>query len=228
MKWIFIVIICFLLIVLLVILAKLTIVITYKHDADDDHLTISFQLFFGLIKYRIEVPVIEVATDTPTIETKQTIKKQLSVKQKTKHYSIEDFLNQLHHLKELAEQVIKLNYIVRQFLKKIVVKKFEWHSVVGIGNAAHTGILTGACWAVKGGFIGLVGNFMHMEKRPVVTITPNFQQLISQTRLTCMLQFRIGHAMLAGIKLIKNSKGGRPKLTTRSVKTSIYNEKSIN
>jgi hypothetical protein len=51
---------------------------------------------------------------------------------------------------------------------------------------------------------------------PQLTVTPHFQAAVIHTELTCMFQFRIGHAILAGLKLIKFWKGGKPRLKRKS------------
>jgi hypothetical protein len=91
----------------------------------------------------------------------------------------------------------------------------EWNSMIGIGDAARTGTLVGALWIVKGSIIGVISNYIRLKEMPKLSITPNFQQAISQTRFSCMIQFRIGNAMLAGIKLVKYWKGGKPKFRTK-------------
>ena len=104
-----------------------------------------------------------------------------------------------------------LNVIVRKFLKRIVIKHFEWHSLVGVGDAAHTGVITGALWTIKASIIGLLSNSLRLKEMPVLSVTPHFQMAIIQTRITCIFQFHIGYAIFAGLKLIKFWKGGRPK-----------------
>ena len=91
----------------------------------------------------------------------------------------------------------------------------EWHSVIGVGNAALTGTLTGALWSVKGGVLGVISNYMRLKDMPNLSITPSFQKAYSQTQLSCMIQFRIGYAMVAGLKLVKFWKGGKPKFKTK-------------
>lgn len=228
MKWIVTIFLLLLLMCFLSLFLKLTIVIRYKHKEDDDRLTITFRTLFGILSYRVDVPVIRVAENAPAIVTEQKITKQTTTKEKTKHYTIEDLLNQLHNFKELVTHIVNLHTIIRSFFKKVVVKRFNWHSMIGIGDAAHTGILTGAFWTVKGGLIGLIGHLMRMENQPELSITPNFQQMVSQTYLECMFQFRIGHAMLAGLKLFKYWKGGIPRFKGKSMTTSFVNEKTIN
>ena len=52
---------------------------------------------------------------------------------------------------------------------------------------------------------------------PNISVQPQFQMAISQTSFKCMLQFRIGHAIIAGIKLLKFWKGGRPHFKSKSL-----------
>ena len=42
------------------------------------------------------------------------------------------------------------------FLKKVNVTELEWHSTMGVGDAALTGMLTGALWTIKGSIIGMI------------------------------------------------------------------------
>ena len=123
----------------------------------------------------------------------------------------------MHDFKELLQHVISFHRIVRYFLRKVSVRKLEWHSVIGVGNAALTGTLTGALWSVKGGVLGVISNYMRLKDMPNLSITPSFQKAYSQTQLSCMIQFRIGYAMVAGLKLVKFWKGGKPKFKTKTV-----------
>jgi len=213
MKWLFIALLVIFILISIIIFTKIKVILNYEHHNDDDHLTIQFRAMFGLIKYKIELPIIKIDDNSPTIVVKQ--KKSLgeedySRKKDTKQYSYEDLLNSLHDTKELILNIVSLNVILQKFLKKVSVKKFEWHTVVGIGDAASTGVLAGAFWAIKGGIIGLISHFLKLQTDPIITVTPQFQLAVSQTKLSCIIQFRIGHAMLAGIKTIKFWKGGKP------------------
>jgi hypothetical protein len=62
-----------------------------------------------------------------------------------------------------------------------------------------------------------------MKEMPKLAVQPNFQQMITSTDLLCMFQFRIGYAILAGLKLIKFWKGGKPHLKS---KTDFREEKT--
>lgn len=218
MKWLLITLIVLILLIITVILTKVKILLYYYHNNDNDHLKIEFKAWFGLIKYKKEIPLIKIDDNSPTIVTKETKSAGPlgnAEKKDTKQYSAEDLLHSLQDTKELLTHVVSLHRIVRKFLSKITVKELTWHSLVGIGDAAYTGMLTGALWALKGSIIGLISHYMKLKTAPAMSITPHFQFAVSQTVISCIFQFRIGHAMVAGIKLIKYWKGGMASFRTK-------------
>jgi len=218
LKWVLIVLAIILLILLVVIISKLKVYIDYYHGQDNDHLEIRFKALFGLVRYKMTIPIIKVDENSPTIVVKDKIekgKKDKNVKQGKRQVAGEDLLKSFNDTKQIVNHVLGLHKIVKKFLRKVQVKELEWHSVVGVGDAAITGVLTGSIWAVKGSLLGIVSRYMVIKKMPIVTITPNFQFAVSQTAIKCMIQFRIGHAMLAGIKLLKFWKGGKPRFKTK-------------
>ncbi|RFB17919.1 DUF2953 domain-containing protein [Bacillus sp. HNG] len=107
--------------------------------------------------------------------------------------------------------------VFKRFLKKISVSRFEWHSHIGVGDAAHTGIITGLGWSIKGTIVGVMSHYFNLKTHPEYSITPSFQVAVSETRLRCMIHFRIGYAMVAGIKAIKRWRGGLPKFKSQTL-----------
>ncbi|CAI9393817.1 DUF2953 domain-containing protein [Bacillus sp. T2.9-1] len=195
---------------------KLTIHIRYYHKKDNDDLKIELRALFGLIKYKKTIPLIKIDEDSPTLVMKEETElqgKQETVEE-TKQFSASDLLIFLSNLKELLNHVVQFHRIVRSFLAKLTIKHIEWSSIVGLGDAAHTGMISGAIWAVKGSIIGIISNYMKLKDMPKINIYPQFQGMASETLFSCMIQFRIGHAMMAGIKLVKYWKDGFPKFKT--------------
>jgi hypothetical protein len=201
---------------LLIIFTKLTILVNYYHHNDNDDLKVEFRIWFGLIKYKLNVPLIKIDDNSPSVVVKSQSHMGDSApddpNETVSQITGSNILTRLEQRKETLRKVIHLHVIVRKFLQKITIKKFEWHSLMGVGDAAHTGMMTGALWAVKGGIIGLLSHYFRLKEVPNLSVTPHFQAAVIQTRLTCIFQFRIGHAILAGLKLIKFWKGGKPHL----------------
>lgn len=204
--------------ILIILITKVKIFLDYFHGNDNDHLKITIKAWGGLIKYKVEIPVIKVDDNSPTIVAEQKISTgpDENMKQdKTTQVGKTDLLNSLNDFKQLLTHVAGLHKIIRDFLSKITLRKIEWHTLVGVGDAAATGVITGAFWAVKGGVIGLLSHYMKLKDMPVMSITPSFQHAVSITSFKCMIQVRVGHAILAGIKLVKYWKGGWPDFKTK-------------
>jgi len=228
LKWILIVCILLFFLIVSIFLTKLKVSIHYFHFQDDDSLKIECKAWLGLIKYRLNVPLIKVDDNSPTIVIKGEVHsgaKEETRKKNTIQYSAEDLLNSLRDMKAILEHVVSFHRILRRFLKKVNVAQVEWHSTMGVGDAAITGMLTGALWAIKGSIIGMLSHYFRLLDNPNVSVQPQFQMAISQTSFKCMLQFRIGHAIIAGIKLLKFWKGGRPHFKSKSLSGLSSQEK---
>ncbi|WP_318508009.1 DUF2953 domain-containing protein [Bacillus sp. T3] len=211
LKWLVIGLIVFLFLLILIIITKLTILVDYHHYKDDDQLDVKIKAWYGLITYKIAVPLIKIDDNSPALVFKEKVQmgEQKEV-EKTNKFTAKDFIQGLNDTKQLLTHIISLHKIIRTFLRKVTIKEIQWHSMIGVGDVAATGTLTGALWSVKGGLIGILSNYMRLKEMPIMSITPSFQRPITQTKFQCMIQFRLGYAMLAGIKLVKFWKGGRP------------------
>lgn len=216
MNWLIITLIIIILFILLIIFSKLTIRLNYFHHNDNDELKIQFRIWFGLIRYTMNVPLIKIDDNSPSIVIKGNTQmgdtNENEPPTKEGQITKDSIASQLTNAKEILQHVVNMNVIVSKFIKRIVVKNFEWHSLVGVGDAAHTGVITGALWTLKGSVVGMLSNFLRLKEMPILSVTPHFQMAIIQTHITCIFQFRIGYAILAGLKLIKFWKGGRPNL----------------
>ncbi|WP_456273749.1 DUF2953 domain-containing protein [Bacillus sp. AK031] len=211
--------ISFLLIIILI--TKLTITISLYHGNDNDHITIKFRAWFGLVKYKVEVPLIKIDDDGPNIVFEEKTQKgnegKGKEKDKLKKETPEEILTSLKDFRELLEHVAGLHRIIRKFLSKVKVFDVKWQTVFGTGDAATTGTMTGLVWGAKGSIIGVVSHYMKLQSIPEVAVLPSFQKAIIQTDFSCIITFRVGHAILAGIKLIKFWKGGKPNFQSKSL-----------
>ncbi|MGD6841026.1 DUF2953 domain-containing protein [Bacillus infantis] len=207
-----------LLLLIILLFSKLTVFFNFYHGQDNDHISIKFRAWFGLIRYNIQVPLIKIDDNSPSIVVEEKLEagqKEEKKQEDRKKFTPEDFLDSLKDAEELIRHVFGLHIIIRRFLKKVAIRDIEWHTLAGIGDAAHTAVLAGVIWSAKGSLIGFLSHYMRMRDMPVLSVTPHFQAAVSQTRFSCMFQFRIGQAMLAGIKLIKYWKGGMPDFRTK-------------
>ncbi len=220
MGWLYILLFVIVLLLLLLIFTKLTIIVNYQHHNDDDDLRIEFRAWFGLIKYRINVPLIKMDDHSPSVMVKHHSHMGEAPEgepdHKVEQITKQKLIKRIEMARELLQKVVNMRIIVRKFFRKIRIKKFEWQTYIGLGDAAHTAIAAGAIWTLKGSIVGLLSRHLNLVVMPHLVITPHFQATVIQTRLTCMFQFRIGQAILAGLKLIKFWKGGKARTTNKT------------
>lgn len=231
MKWVFIILLMIFLLLLLLLYSKLKIHIHYYHAQDNDELIIQFKGFFGLFRYKINVPIIKFDEDSPSIITKKKVEKPAKGNNENvekEQYTLQDFIHTIQDMKKLTHHIVDLySKIIREFFKKITITKLHWESTIGVGDAAYTGIAVGALWAAKGSLIGIITHYFHVPEVPKISINPHFQKVITQTSFTCMIQFRVGHAIFAGIKVFKHWRGGVPKFHSKTLsKLNQIKEKS--
>lgn len=91
------------------------------------------------------------------------------------------------------------------FLFKMKIRKLEWKTEIGLGDAAASSIAAGVVWSIKGALLAIVRSNVAF-KSPTIVVTPNFQQFAAETSLKCMVLFRAGNAILTGYRLYKQWK----------------------
>lgn len=228
MLWIWISACALFLFFLFLIFMKITVIFDLKHIGDDDEIKIKLKAVFGLLKYTIKIPLVKVDPNGPNLILKEEKKMGETSKPEEKNEKIspDDFLTSIKDVKELTEHIVHLHAIIRKFLKKVQVVKFEWRSQIGTGDAAATGMLIGPGWTIKGAAIAIISTYMKLKIRPILSIEPNFYQKSSKTILTCMLHFRTGHAIVAGLRLLKYWRGGRPTFINQQLSFLSKEEKN--
>ncbi|RSK53039.1 DUF2953 domain-containing protein [Bacillus canaveralius] len=213
----------------IIVMSKLTVYVYFNHYNGNNHLQLEFKVWFGLVKYRVDVPLPTANEDSGSAILNEEMEHDGT--NPSQEYGKDpggDLGTSLNDVKKLLDEMGQLHRILKNFLKQIAIKHLEWHSVVGVGDAASTAVLTGGIWALKGSIIGMISSYMKLKMMPVLSIAPGFQQVISETSFTCMLQFRIGHAMVAGIKMIKFGKGAGLRFITKPFSAHSENKaKSI-
>lgn len=179
-------ILCFctvIVIVLLLLFVKVRIKIEYNYVGKNDALNITF--FVAFIKvFSYNSPIIHAdKKETMTNETVVKKGKKLFVREVRSFYSI-----------------------VKRFLANVSIHDFTWKTAIGVGDAAHTAILSGGLWSLKGSVLGLLSRLVKLKQRPYLEVIPRFHDTYFKTFFSCMITFRIGHAIIAGLLLAKHQK----------------------
>ncbi|UTR11392.1 DUF2953 domain-containing protein [Evansella sp. LMS18] len=203
--WILVILI---LLLLIMPFLKLRVLVTYLHDGKNDDLSLQFSIF-RIIKYTLNVPVIAVDKESPSIVYEEHTDSALGGTERKQKFTVDEFLFDLRKFEQLLNHVVGFHTIIRKFLKKVSMLKLRWVTQIGAEDAALTGSSSGAVWMIKGNVLGIISNYMRLKTAPEIEVIPYFQQIKLKTSLKCMVSFRIGHAILAGIKVLRHMKKGR-------------------
>jgi uncharacterized integral membrane protein len=208
--YMFVIILILLIIILLIILflfSTISIQLQYSHLQDSDCLKLKALIWKKIAIYKLEVPVIKVEEDKAAITINSKNEMPGGNKDRKDTLTPEKMDERMDMFQNLLTKIVGLHQILNRFLQKVHVKNFKWHSDIGLGDAALTGLVTGCVWGVKGGVIGLIGNKMKFDNEPQISINPLFQMNHSQTNLSCIISFKIGNAILVALQVVKHWKG---------------------
>lgn len=185
---------------LLLFFTKVKIKVHFRHQQDADDLYIKFRAWYGILRYTIRLPVNK-AGEEPSVENASNSSEVDS--ERAMEGSWRDLISSFENKSDLIEHLSGFYRVFRDFADRVKVKKFEWHSVAGAGDAVYTATVAGGCLALKGSVFGLLSRYLYFAKLPSYSVTPDFGRIIFNTTLTCILQIRIGEAILAAIKLLR-------------------------
>ncbi|GAE30089.1 DUF2953 domain-containing protein [Halalkalibacter hemicellulosilyticus] len=219
MVWVYIIGGCIVLFVLLLLL-KLKIHIHYYHEMDDDQLEVTVYIWWMKV-YSFSAPVIKFNMETLSLEVEEKQKVAMNQSEKKGVLTPKRLIEDLRKFRDFLQHVVGLHTIVRRFLKKVRVKQLKWHSALGIEDAAHTAQLAGAVWSLKSVIVGVISHYTRLEDTPQMTVEPRYQIFYSHTKLSCMISFRLGQAILAGLMLVKHWRRKPSNQQAKSVEENI-------
>ncbi|GIN57741.1 hypothetical protein J8TS2_20600 [Lederbergia ruris] len=147
--------------------------------------------FFGLLRFQKEWSLADVLS----IE-KDEVEEQVPI-----HFS--SFLDEW---KNIPQNIRPFQRIITQFLIKIKMNQFEWKTIIGLGDAADTGIASGIIWSIKGSFVSWLRNYLSFYKNPNLSVQANYQQTTFESNFQCMMKIKVGNAMLTAYKLAREWK----------------------
>jgi hypothetical protein len=193
----------------MVVLLSLTTVrchIQYKRVDADDRINVTFR-WWKWFRLRWTVPSLQLSGLTE--DGKLLPHLQATVRQSRRRRWQERLswgvLRRMHRQSVwLREHVHHLHQWFRNLLRRFHVESLRWHSAIGTGDAAETGVLTGLAWGLKSTVVGVAGAYVQWDRPPQIQVDPVFHEPHLETDFQCIVRFRIGHAILAGIRLLLN------------------------
>ncbi|MCX2829269.1 DUF2953 domain-containing protein [Bacillus sp. DHT2] len=208
MKWIVIGIGIVLLVILFILFLKISLKVTFLYSEMEKQCLLQVKIWN--IKYTFDV-----------LERMEKQKKKTGQKiEKAEEGGIENkVMAQLDSIGEIVKKLQEIHSVIKKNLKKVKINQWRWHSQIGTGDAASTGIVTGFAWSTKGMVVGVVGEYMHIIDIPELEITPVFQGKGFASRCELTASFHIYRSIIAVFMLLMFMKKQRSVSTEKSVQT---------
>ncbi|WP_338750681.1 DUF2953 domain-containing protein [Bacillus sp. FJAT-52991] len=214
--------------IVVVCLSKLRVIIHSFFEKDNIDIKVRLELWNGLLSYTVKVPFMKLLTyrgkKPPSLffeketKTKDGQKTKNADKKEITYAEFEEFLSDA---RELTRRVESLREVLRSFLKKVEIKNVCWKTVLGMKDAAWTGMAAGSLWTVKSGAISIASYLMRMTSEPKMMITPVFGQSVLRTEFSCMIAFRPGQAIVAVIKILSRWRSKKRKWGTAAINKQV-------
>ena len=209
------------------LLSKLDLVLKYSRRGSDDRFTLEFSLWRGILRWKLEVPLVEVkkTVSKPDLSKKAfypfwrrmvpspafKLKAELEDKSGVllKESEISAALPGPAGLARAAVRLLKIYETYRgaihSLVRRIKVLEFSWETEVAGRDPALTGILTGLAWAAKWAVLLPLSRWAGGWGGPLkINVRPGFGGGTPSTVLYCRLEVRFYAVMCAALIWIGN------------------------
>ncbi|MET3727495.1 hypothetical protein ABID52_001076 [Fictibacillus halophilus] len=203
MVWVTSIIGILLLLLIVISFSTIHISIYFVHRNDNSNIQVNFKMY-RFLKYKLNVPLIMVDAQDHSVKIREEKKSTLGQKKEKKKITFSQIKKKYRSFNQMLKHINHFYKILAAFLKKMRVKKVEWHSAVGLGEASLSAIAAGTVWSFKGIAIQVLNTFFKLEGSPNVSVVPVFQGMHSETRFSCMISLKIGHAIVVMLKILKS------------------------
>lgn len=89
---------------------------------------------------------------------------------------------------------------MRYFARRIRFSQWRVRAEIGGFDAMQSALLAGALWSVVGWALGVTSTMIRLEPTvPKIVIVPNFNGPTWRLQADCIVHFRLGHAIVAGV-----------------------------
>jgi hypothetical protein len=196
--------ILFLLIVVLI--SRINIRVTYYRTVKGDEFLITVSALYGLVKMKNELNLLELLING-TAGLNKIGETRPAAKGTIKELGYFKYAEKaLNNYRKYSAKAKRYKNVVKYLKRKVCIKSLKWHTVLGTGDAAVTGIAIGFLWNIKTIVATLLGIGFKLKELPDLGISPCFAEPAFTTNFDCILSIRIGHAITAAMLYLLTAK----------------------
>ncbi|WIF94731.1 DUF2953 domain-containing protein [Caminicella sporogenes] len=193
------------LLLILIIMSNIDINIKFLKDNKNDEIVITAKLFYGIYKYKKEIPLIDIDIENRDVkleineESEDTMTTGI-ISEKNEKLSIQDILNKI---KEIKKIIRKYHMPIDYLIKKSYWQYLYWNTEVGLNDPAFTGFFTGLIYILKTNIFSFLFSKNICFKELDLKAIPNFKSSKVKTSINCIFSIKMGYIIIAGLKFLK-------------------------
>lgn len=199
--WVIVIILIVFLFILLLLDIKIEIHII-KVD-EDDEISMSFSILRNLLRYQINVPIIDMfASYDNIIKTKMKSKVEAGKNSKLVDNKSEDEFNikEIKIITNKIQNLYKKYYNISKYImERITINNINWETKIGLEDASVTAIVTGVLWGLKSIIILYFKNKLNFSNINL-NVTPHYVSKKFDMTFNCIVTLKIGYIIYASIK----------------------------
>lgn len=176
----------------LIVFSTVRVTFTIEHSSSVEEIQIAVKALFGLVIYETTIPL-----ETLLEGGEEAVKASKEE---------EGLKGDLKEVIQLLKKTLGAKTSVLFFLRKTRFRTIQWETNFGMGNAASTAVVAELIMNTKVAIFTLLSHYSNLHSVPQLIVTPIYEVKTIQTYIRCMITFKLGHAMIAAIKLMKSQK----------------------
>lgn len=190
---------------------EISVLLLYQRQASEDQGEVTFSTLGGLIHYTVEIPTI----DLKNLEQGVKVESDSALANKDSFITKDKIQQWYETYESLLYRINHFQANVRWLMSRITCERWQWNTVVGTGDAAEAGVLTGLIWGVKNNILGFISHYLRWKTTPQLDVQPAFQQPVLQTYFEAKFTFKLGSVLRFLWKL--RSLGKKPDMITKDI-----------
>jgi hypothetical protein len=158
----------------LVLLSNIKVRVKYFRERENDEVDATISALFGLVRLRYKMPTIELKPWLRGIRA-DVSKEESSNLLPPLEFSREEMQTFVARGRVLIDHMKNYRMWLAGTMQHVHVVEFRWETRFGLGDAPETGIASGVVWSLKSVVVGMISRWVALDERPVMTVTPLFQ-----------------------------------------------------
>lgn len=190
-------------VIIFLLIARINILLEYNREGLNDNLVLSVFALKGLLKYKFEIPLIDLEKSGIKFQ-KLTQKGKVEKKaQGEKGFAkFQKIFDQIKDIKNFYNANRSKICDIKEYLKeRLVCREFRLEIELGTDDACYTGILSGIAWSAAGVIVSFIENNYSLLKKSV-RVKPKFNENYFSIDLYCIFNIKIVNIIVVGIKIL--------------------------